>query len=199
MVAVGDKNIRGLDVAVDDAFGVRGVERIGNFDAQVEQRFDFERASADGMLQSFSVETFHGEIGVAAVFADVVDGADVGMVQGGGGFGFAAKTFEGLGVAGQIFGQEFQCDKAVEARVLCFVDDAHASATKFFDDAVMRDGPVDEGLRIVHVPRMVSASASWCQREDSQLVSEANPGSMTAGLVYLSLSSNPLSSSSSTT
>ena len=35
--ALGDENVRGLDVAVDDAFGVRGVERIGNLDGEREQ------------------------------------------------------------------------------------------------------------------------------------------------------------------
>ena len=34
--ALGDKDVRGLDVAVDDAFGVGGVERVGNFDGQSE-------------------------------------------------------------------------------------------------------------------------------------------------------------------
>ena len=165
VVAVGDENIRGLDVAVNDALGVRGVERVGNFDAEVEQRFDFERTSADQVLQRFSVEAFHGEIGVAAVFADVVNGTDVGMIQRGRGFGFAAKTFEGLRVARQILGEKFQRDETVEAGVLRFVNDAHASAAQFFDDAVMGDDAVDERLGIVHVGGMLSGGARRCQRE----------------------------------
>jgi hypothetical protein len=32
-----DKNVRGLDVAVNDPFGVRGIEGIGNLNCQVEQ------------------------------------------------------------------------------------------------------------------------------------------------------------------
>ena len=35
MTALGHEDVRGLDVAVDDALGVSGVERVGNLDAQV--------------------------------------------------------------------------------------------------------------------------------------------------------------------
>ena len=34
VAALGDENICGLDVAMDDAFGVRGVERVGDFDGE---------------------------------------------------------------------------------------------------------------------------------------------------------------------
>jgi hypothetical protein len=35
--AGGDEKIRGFDVAVDDALGMRGIERVGDFNAEVEQ------------------------------------------------------------------------------------------------------------------------------------------------------------------
>jgi hypothetical protein len=162
--AIGDKNIRGLDVAMHDAFAVRGVERVGNFDAEVEQRFEFERASADRMFQSFSVEAFHGQVGVAGVLADVVNGADVGMVQRGSSFRLAAETFESLRVARQIFREKFQRDETIQAGVLRFVHDAHATAAKLFDHAVMRNRAVNQGLGIVHAQRMLVARVPGSQR-----------------------------------
>jgi hypothetical protein len=45
--AFGDKNIRGLDVAVNDALGVRGVERVGDFDGEREYRLGLQRTAAD--------------------------------------------------------------------------------------------------------------------------------------------------------
>ena len=42
-----NKNISGLDVPVNDSFGVRCVERIGDFDGNTQQLFQFDRATAD--------------------------------------------------------------------------------------------------------------------------------------------------------
>jgi hypothetical protein len=140
-----------------DAFGVRGVERVGGIDSQRQQRFDFHRASGDGVLQRLPVETLHGDEGGPGFLADVVNGANVGMVQRGCRFGFAAKTFEGLPVLRQILRQKFQRDKSVEPGVLRLVDHAHATATKFFGDAVMRNGLADQGLGVRHVRLIL-----WC-------------------------------------
>ena len=62
----------------------------------VEESFEFERAAGDDVLERRAIEKFHGDEGAAVVFADVVDGADVGMVQRGGGAGFALEAFERL-------------------------------------------------------------------------------------------------------
>ena len=44
VAALGDENIRGLDVAMNDAFGMGGVERVGDFDGKIEQRIEYRRA-----------------------------------------------------------------------------------------------------------------------------------------------------------
>jgi len=74
-------NVGGLDVAVDDAFAVGGVEGVGDFNSERKQRVHGQRAAGDATLQSFAFQIFHGDEGHAVLFADVVDGADVGMVQ----------------------------------------------------------------------------------------------------------------------
>jgi len=52
--ALGDKNIGGLDIAVNDAFAVSGVERVRDFDSQWEKQFQVERAPANAVLQHVS-------------------------------------------------------------------------------------------------------------------------------------------------
>ncbi len=37
VAALGDENIRRLDIAMDDSFGVCGIESIGNFDAEIQE------------------------------------------------------------------------------------------------------------------------------------------------------------------
>ena len=41
MAASGNKNIRGLDIAVNDALGMRCIERVGNFYAEIEHSAPF--------------------------------------------------------------------------------------------------------------------------------------------------------------
>ncbi len=150
MAAFGDENVGGLDVAMNDALGVRGVEAVGDVDGEGEEAFEVHGAAGDGVLEGLALEVLHRDEGLAVGVADFVDGADVGVVEGGGGFGFAAETFEGLGIAGERFGEEFQSDETVEERVLGFVDDAHSAATESFDDAEMRDGLSDERVWVGH-------------------------------------------------
>ena len=51
MAAAGDEDVRRLDVAVDDPGGVRGIQRVGDLDAERQQRVDLERAAGDALLQ----------------------------------------------------------------------------------------------------------------------------------------------------
>ena len=157
--ALGDEDVGGFDVAVDDAGAMGGVERVGDFDADFEKAFEFERAAGDDVLESGAVEKFHGDEGAAVVFADVVDRADVGMVQGGGGAGFALEAIERLWIVREIVGEKFESDEAAEAGVFGFVDDAHSAAAEFFDDAVMGDGLADEGGGVGHWRRFYGVRA----------------------------------------
>ena len=63
VAALGDENIGGLDVAMDDALGVRGIETVGDLDAEIENGFHFHRAAGDAMLESDAVEELHGDEG----------------------------------------------------------------------------------------------------------------------------------------
>ena len=142
--AFGDEDVGGLDVAVNDAFGVSGFEGVGDFDdGEVEEAVELEGTAGDEILTGLAFETFHGDEGLSVFFADIVDGADVGVVEGGGGFGFAAKTAEGLGIFGERVREKFEGDEAVEARVLRLVDDAHAAAAEHLGHAIVRDGLSD--------------------------------------------------------
>ncbi len=148
MAALGDEDICRLDVAVNNAFDVGGVERIGDLDGQLQQRVGLERARADGVLESEAVEKFHGDEGLRLVFlgqvlVNFVNGADVGMVQSRGGLGLTLKAGEGLRIFSDSIGQEFQSHKAVQLEVFRFVDHAHAPAAELLDQAVVRDGLAD--------------------------------------------------------
>jgi hypothetical protein len=95
------------------------------------------------MLQGHAIQKFHGDERMAAFLSNVVNGADVGMVQSGSGLRLSLETAEGLRISGNFIGQKLQSYKAVQASVLGLVNDAHSAAAEFLDDAVMRNSSSD--------------------------------------------------------
>src|SRR5579862_4807887 len=71
------------------------------------------------------------------VVFNTVDGADIGMVQLRRGARLAGKTLHRLGVAYEVFRNELQGDVAPEFEVFALVDNAHTTAPKFAENAVM--------------------------------------------------------------
>jgi hypothetical protein len=77
------------------------------------------------------------------VLADFVDGTDIGMIQGGGSAGFAAKAFERLRVGSGGLRKKLDGNEAAELSVFGFVDLTHPAAAQHLDDAIVRDDLAD--------------------------------------------------------
>ncbi len=114
VAALGNKNIGGLDIAVDNALGMRGVESIGNLDGQRKEFFGFHRSPSDAMLQRHAVQKLHGDERFAVLFT------------------------------GNLLRQELESDETMQPRVLSLIDNTHPTAAQFLDDAIVRDGLADE-------------------------------------------------------
>ena len=65
------------------------------------------------------------------------------MVQGRGGPGLAAEAFERVRIVGNLWRQKLQRDESSEFGIFGLVDDAHAPATEFLDDAIVRNHAAD--------------------------------------------------------
>src|SRR4029077_2354111 len=92
MPARSDKDICRLDIAMNDAFGVSGVQGVGDFDGQSQERFSIEWRAGNSVLEGGPLKALHGNKGAALMFADVINRADIGMIECGGGLCFAAKA-----------------------------------------------------------------------------------------------------------
>jgi hypothetical protein len=103
------------------------------------------------------------------VVTDVVNGANVGMVQGGSGLCFTLETGQSLRIPGQIIGKEFEGDKPMQASVFRLVDHAHAPTTELFDDAVVGNGLPDEGRGVRHLADMLGGGQKQVNEESSHL------------------------------
>ena len=86
---------------MDDAVAVRGVERIDDAAHQIERLAHPERTAPQPRRQRFAFDVLHDdEVAAAGVGADLVDGADVRMVEGGGRLRLAQQPAADLVVAG---------------------------------------------------------------------------------------------------
>src|SRR5579872_1070112 len=147
LAAFSDEDVGGLDVAMDDALGVGGIESVGDLNSYLHQRAGLQGAPQHQVGESAALEILHGQEGATIVLADFEYGANIGMIEGGGGAGFALKTLQSLGIARQVLGEKLERDHAAEASVFRLVDHTHAAATELFQDVVMRNRFAQHGIR----------------------------------------------------
>src|SRR5215469_3406219 len=119
---------------------MRGIECIRNFDRKREERIHLKRLARNAVLERHPFEKLHHDKGLPVMLADLVDGADVRMIECRRCPRLAAESFERLPVRGYALGQELDRDKASEFGIFGLEDDAHTAPAKFFHDPVVRYG-----------------------------------------------------------
>ena len=139
MIFVRDEEIRRLDVAMDDAACVGGLERHGNLHAEVHHLFDGKRAVFDPLLHRPPLEQLHDDEGPAVLLAELVDRADVRMRECGGEARFALESRQPGGLRVVFLAQELDRHLAIEAEILRAIDDAHAALAELVEHAVVGD------------------------------------------------------------
>ena len=92
LASLSDKDIRRFDVTMHNSAGVGGIECVGNLYTQFEQLRGLERATLDHMLQGRAIQILHGDEGLPTLLADVIDGANIGVVESRCGLGLALET-----------------------------------------------------------------------------------------------------------
>jgi hypothetical protein len=143
LAALRDEDVGRLDVAMDDAFRVRRIKPIRNLRRDIHQRLGIHRPSRDAMFERLAFEHFHGEIRPPFVLADLINSADIGMIQRGRRASLPLEAFESLRVGGKSVGQKFERDAAAEIEIFGFINDAHAASTEFREDAVVGNCAAD--------------------------------------------------------
>ena len=128
--AIGDEDVRGLDVAVHNALGMRGVECVGDLDCESESGVERERLPGDGAIQSCAFEVLQCDVGAPFRFTDVIDGTNVGMIQSRCRLSLAPKSGKRLSIVGNL-GQKLQSNETVKAGIFGLVDHAHAAPANF--------------------------------------------------------------------
>ena len=92
------ENVSRLEIAMHDARAVGFVERVGDFGGDLDGVAERQRAPGDAIRQRLALEILHDEKGGALVIADVVQRADVGVIELGDRPRFAIETLAELRV-----------------------------------------------------------------------------------------------------
>jgi len=126
-----------FDIAVDKTLGVSRSQGTGYLDGQVQDQVVIKYTLTQPVLEAHALHQFHDDIRSVLVLTDVVDGANAGMIQGGGGAGFTPEALQGGPILGYPLQEELDGDLPPKAGVLCPIDFAHSTSPDPFEDLVM--------------------------------------------------------------
>ena len=118
---------------------MRGVQAVGDLDGEREEALRRQRALRQDLVEGRALEQLHRDEVVAVLCSDVVDRADVRVVQDRGRARLALESLDGLRPVEHLLGDELQGDVTAEPDVLGLVDDAHAALAEHLENAVVGD------------------------------------------------------------
>jgi len=113
LAPLGQEDVGGLDVAMDDAFGMGRIQRVGNLDAQFQHLIHFQSLALDAVLERLTFEQLHSDERLPVLLANVVNRTDVRVVQCGRGLGLALEAGQRLRVTSNVWRQELESDKTM--------------------------------------------------------------------------------------
>src|SRR5262245_4014407 len=122
---------------MDDALRVRGFQCVRYLNSDYEYLFDSQRLSANAFFQGFAIKVFHHDKWPAVVLADIVDRANLRMIECRRSSRLVSKSFERERVSRPLFRQEFHRHEPPQSHVFRFVHYAHAAGSKLRKDLVM--------------------------------------------------------------
>jgi hypothetical protein len=128
--ALRDHDVARLQIAMDDALPVRAVERRGDVDGDAQRALERQRAARDQAGQRLALEQLHDQIRRRPFAADVVERADVRMIQRRDRARLALEARAQVLALGDALRQDFDRYLPVEARVARAVDLAHAAGAE---------------------------------------------------------------------
>src|SRR3954452_14321773 len=119
---------------MNDALSMGLVERIGNFTADSKGLKKRHRSTTDPVGEGFALEILHHQEIDARMTTDVVEHADVRVIQVRNRFGFAFESGLEVEAASNVGGQHLDSHRPAQACVGRFVDLTHAACTKRSDN-----------------------------------------------------------------
>ena len=126
----------GLEVAVDDALLVRGLERLGDLPGDGQRLVERQRAARERADEILALDELHDQRAHAVRLFEAVDRGDVRMMQLGEQLRFALEAGEALRVGGEGDREDLDRHLAPELGVGGAIDLAHAAFAQLGADLV---------------------------------------------------------------
>ncbi len=122
---------------------MRRLERVRYLGAEPRDLVDGHRLAVGQVLERLAVHQLHDQEVATLLLCELVDRADVRVIQRRGRPRLPLEPRQRLGILGQGIGQELERHLPAEDQVLGLVDHAHAAAPELLEDLVVGDGGAD--------------------------------------------------------
>ena len=136
----GEEDVRGFDIAVQNARAMRGIESVGQLNRSVQQFSIGQRSFAQTAVERLTFHQFHDQVRLTVMLPDIENLADIRMVEQGCRTRFSAEAVDQGVVLEQLIGQELDGYLTAETQVLRLVNLAHAATAQMVGHPVIGDG-----------------------------------------------------------
>jgi len=126
-----EKQIRRLDVPMHDPRRMGCIQRVGHLNADAEQFLQSHRAARDPFAQGFALQVFHDHERAPFELDDIVQCADVRVVERGGRTRLHAEPGQRRGVVCGLAGEGLKCDVPVQPCIQGLVHDTDSARAQF--------------------------------------------------------------------
>src|ERR1700722_15411644 len=116
---------------MNDTGAMGDVQSFCDFNSNLQQFREGQRALAQTLGKRLAVEELHNQEFGAVLRADIVEMADVRVIQRGNSTGLALETLLEFGIVGQMSGQNLDGNRSIEARIFGAVDLTHAPGAEW--------------------------------------------------------------------
>ena len=137
---VGQHDIGRFEISMRDPLLVRGGDRIGEWNRDVEERAERKARLRQPLGECASSHELHRDEVQAVGFFNGMHRHDVGVIERRDGFGFPCESAATRCVNGQLRRQDLERDLAIESCVFRQIDLAHPTGANRLDDPVVSDG-----------------------------------------------------------
>ncbi len=114
---------------MNDALAVRFLERVGDLNSIAQHLFGGQRSALEAFRQRLALEVLENQIVSLILAADIVESADVRMIEAGNSPGLALKAPSEVRVGGKFGGQDLDGDGTIQACVASAIHLAHTART----------------------------------------------------------------------